>query len=43
MFIKLKKAIKRFLDKVAKQNEALYGEGKMNCCDLNKSTKSDKR
>lgn len=39
MFDKLKKAINNFLEKIAKQNEELYGKSKMDCCNLNKQNK----
>lgn len=34
MFKKIKKKWKKFLDSVADQNKAAYGEGGINCCEL---------
>ena len=39
MFTRLKKAINAFLEKIAKQNEELYGNSRMDCCKLNKQNK----
>lgn len=40
MFTRLKKAINAFLEKIAKQNEELYGKRKMDCCNLNKQNEN---
>ena len=45
MFNKFKKKWKKFLDTIADQNKATYGEGGINCCELkdvteNKGTQS---
>jgi hypothetical protein len=39
MFTRLKKAIDNFLEKIAKQNNELYGKRKMDCCNLNRQNK----
>jgi hypothetical protein len=39
MFNKFKKAMSKFLLKIAKQNEELYGKDRMDCCKLNKIKK----
>lgn len=38
MFNKLKKKLKRFLNTLAAQNKATYGEGGINCCELKDAT-----
>lgn len=40
MFTRIKKSINNFLDKIAKQNEELYGKRKMDCCNLNKQNEN---
>ncbi len=39
MFKKLKEALARYLEKMAKDNEEAFGKGKLDCCDLNKKKK----
>lgn len=39
MFTRIKKSVNSFLDKIAKQNEELYGKRKMDCCNLNNQNK----
>lgn len=34
------KAIKRFLDRLAKSNEETFGGKKLDCCDLNRNNNS---
>ena len=38
---RLKKAINKFLEDIAKENQKSFGNGKMDCCQLN--TKNNKR
>ena len=35
------KFIKKFLDKLAEENEKSFGSGRLDCCDLNKSKDAD--
>lgn len=42
MFKKLKNVIRNYLNKVAKENEELYGKGRMDCCKLNSQKKEVK-
>jgi hypothetical protein len=37
MFKKIKSAINRYLEALAKENKELYGNGRMDCCNLNKT------
>jgi hypothetical protein len=34
------KAIKKFIDRLAKSNEETFGGKKLDCCDLNRTNKS---
>jgi hypothetical protein len=34
MFAKIKKKWEKFLNTIAEQNKATYGEGGINCCEL---------
>lgn len=36
MFKRIKEAINKFLEDLAKENKELYGNGRMDCCNLNK-------
>lgn len=42
MFKRIKEAINRFLENIAKENKELYGSGRMDCCNLNKTTNKQK-
>ncbi|WP_267459414.1 LDCC motif putative metal-binding protein [Fusibacter ferrireducens] len=33
---RLKRAIKKLLDKIAEQNKAVFGNQRLDCCDMNK-------
>jgi hypothetical protein len=35
MIIRIKKAISRFLEDIAKENEKQFGKEKLDCCKLN--------
>lgn len=37
MFKKIKRAITKYLEALAKENKELYGNGRMDCCNLNKT------
>jgi hypothetical protein len=37
------KFIKNWLDRLAEENEKSFGNGKLDCCNLNKSTKSSSK
>lgn len=37
MLKKIKKAINKYLEDLAKENKKLYGSGRMDCCDLNRT------
>lgn len=37
MFKKIKDAINKFLEDLAKENKELYGSGRLDCCNLNKT------
>lgn len=39
IFDKIKKAINKFLENLAKENKESFGDGKLDCCDLNKKKK----
>ncbi|OHW62729.1 hypothetical protein EUAN_05130 [Andreesenia angusta] len=39
MMKRLSEKFKKFLDTIAAQNETVYGSSKMDCCELNKSSK----
>lgn len=39
MVKKIKQLLNNFLRTLAKQNEEIYGSGKMDCCKLNKTNK----
>lgn len=39
MLGKVKKAIQKFLQDMAKENEELYGKERMDCCKLNSTKK----
>ncbi len=36
MFKKIKKAINKYLEEMAKENQKEFGKGRMDCCELNK-------
>lgn len=36
MFKKIKQAINRYLEELAKENQKSFGSGRMDCCNLNK-------
>ncbi len=40
MLARIKKKWKKFLDTIAEQNKATYGEGGINCCELKDVTKT---
>ena len=37
MWKRIKTAINRYLESLAKENKELYGTGRMDCCNLNKT------
>jgi hypothetical protein len=37
MFKRIKSAINKFLEDLAKENKQSFGSGRMDCCNLNKS------
>lgn len=37
MFKRIKKSINKFLEELAKENQKEFGNGKIDCCDLNKT------
>ncbi|BBF41695.1 hypothetical protein lbkm_0375 [Lachnospiraceae bacterium KM106-2] len=37
MFKRIKEVINKFLEDLAKENKELYGNGRMDCCNLNKT------
>lgn len=39
MMNKLKKAVSRLLQQIAKQNQVEFGKERMDCCNLNKTNK----
>ncbi len=39
MFKKIKRAINKFLNDIAKENEKQFGKEKMDCCKLNANQK----
>ncbi|WP_276326320.1 LDCC motif putative metal-binding protein [Anaerocolumna aminovalerica] len=39
MFKRIKQAINKYLQDMARENEKLYGKERMDCCKLNKSKK----
>lgn len=43
MFKKIKKIINKFLEDLAKENKELYGSGRMDCCNLNKTKERSSR
>ena len=43
MLKKLKKAINRFLERLAKENEKSFGKGSFDCCQLNRKSSSNKK
>ncbi len=40
MLNKIKRSLKKFMDKIAEQNKANYGEGGINCCELKDNTEN---
>ncbi len=38
MLKRIKKAINRFFDKLAKENEKSFGKGTLDCCQLNRQS-----
>ena len=40
MFKKLKQKFQKLIEQIAEQNKASFGEGELNCCDLNSTSKS---
>ena len=43
MFKKIKRAINKFLEDLAKENKELYGSGRVDCCNLNKTNNKSNR
>lgn len=44
MFKNMKRAVNKFLESIAKENKEMYGSGRMDCCNLNKTNdKSGKK
>jgi len=39
---RIKKAIRNFLEKLAKENESSFGKGTLDCCQLNRPNSSKK-
>lgn len=37
MFKSIRRAINKFLEDLAKENKELYGSGRLDCCNLNKT------
>jgi len=43
MFKKIKRAINKFLEDLAKENKETFGSGRMDCCDLNRTKEKSSR
>lgn len=43
MFKRIKKSINKFLDELAKENQKTFGNGKIDCCNLNRTKNEAKR
>lgn len=39
----MKKLFKNFIKKIAEENDKSFGNGKLDCCDLNKSNNTSKK
>lgn len=43
MFKKIKKAVNKFLENLAKENKEIYGSGRMDCCNLNRTDETSNK
>lgn len=43
MLKKLKEKMKKFIENLGSSNEAVFGNGGLDCCDLNSKKKGEKR